>query len=402
MNTRLFVLVPAAILAAAAVAQPQLTPLASAPHTNSYATAISTDGSFVAGFFDPGPDAFIWSATSGMTTIPGAAGAWTTVPYAVSPTGAVAGESRFVSIHHAFRWTADTGLQNLPSLVPGASAYAWAMSDDGQVVVGSAETGTGLHAFRWTSASGMVDLNIPESTALAISADAGAIAGSYKPTPSTVGSSLFRWTQAAGLEDLGTLGANDTDPFFINPDASIIVGTTYDTETFNAFRWTQANGMQVLDLPDPAVSASAVDASDDASLIVGYWIDYDYEAHAAIWTADGAFDLLAYLQSLNTLAINGWTFRNATGVSGDGSTIVGTGTHNGVDAGFIITGLPHGASCPPCAADYDQDGGVTGGDIGAFIADWEAGTSCADVDLDGGITGADLAAFFSVFEAGGC
>ncbi len=69
---------------------------------------------------------------------------------------------------------------------------------------------------------------------------------------------------------------------------------------------------------------------------------------------------------------------------------------------IVVTVTDGASSCPACAADYDQDGGVTGGDIGALIADWEARTTCADVDLDGGITGADLAAFFNVFEAGGC
>ena len=44
MNTSLFVLVPVAILSAAAAAQPQFTPLGRAGHTNSYATAISADG----------------------------------------------------------------------------------------------------------------------------------------------------------------------------------------------------------------------------------------------------------------------------------------------------------------------------------------------------------------------
>lgn len=71
------------------------------------------------------------------------------------------------------------------------------------------------------------------------------------------------------------------------------------------------------------------------------------------------------------------------------------GYHTKLQLGF-------GTGCPSCAADYDQDGGVTGGDIGAFIADFESGAACADVDQDGGVTGGDLAAFFIAFEAGGC
>ncbi len=60
------------------------------------------------------------------------------------------------------------------------------------------------------------------------------------------------------------------------------------------------------------------------------------------------------------------------------------------------------SSCAPCAADYDQDGGVTGADLAAFFVDYEAGAACADVDDDGGVTGGDIGYFFTVFEAGGC
>lgn len=65
----------------------------------------------------------------------------------------------------------------------------------------------------------------------------------------------------------------------------------------------------------------------------------------------------------------------------------------------VCTGEP---VCPGCAADYDQDGGVTGADIGAFFVDFESGAACADVDLDGGVTGGDIGAFFVVYEGGGC
>lgn len=58
--------------------------------------------------------------------------------------------------------------------------------------------------------------------------------------------------------------------------------------------------------------------------------------------------------------------------------------------------------CPECAADYDSNGGVDGGDLGAFFIDYEAGAGCADVDGNGGVDGGDLAAFFSLYEAGGC
>lgn len=79
-----------------------------------------------------------------------------------------------------------------------------------------------------------------------------------------------------------------------------------------------------------------------------------------------------------------------------------TGSTYAVTGGFWV-GVGAGASnCAPCAADYDLNGGVDGGDLAAFFADFEAGESCADVDLNGGVDGGDLAYFFAVFEAGGC
>jgi hypothetical protein len=58
--------------------------------------------------------------------------------------------------------------------------------------------------------------------------------------------------------------------------------------------------------------------------------------------------------------------------------------------------------CPVCAADYDGNGGVDGGDLAAFFADFESGEGCADVDGNGGVDGGDLGFFFTVFEQGGC
>ena len=58
--------------------------------------------------------------------------------------------------------------------------------------------------------------------------------------------------------------------------------------------------------------------------------------------------------------------------------------------------------CPPCEADYDNNGGVDGGDIEAFFPSWEANEPCADVNFDGGIDGSDIEAFFEYWTAGGC
>lgn len=58
--------------------------------------------------------------------------------------------------------------------------------------------------------------------------------------------------------------------------------------------------------------------------------------------------------------------------------------------------------CPPCAADFNLDGGIDGSDVGAFFDAWENGQGCGDVNQDGGIDGADVEWFYAVWEAGGC
>ncbi|MFZ4430369.1 MAG: DUF7453 family protein [Phycisphaerales bacterium] len=60
------------------------------------------------------------------------------------------------------------------------------------------------------------------------------------------------------------------------------------------------------------------------------------------------------------------------------------------------------SACPPCAGDFNQDGGIDGGDIESFFAAWEASDPCGDVNQDGGVTGDDVGSFFSTWEAGGC
>lgn len=57
---------------------------------------------------------------------------------------------------------------------------------------------------------------------------------------------------------------------------------------------------------------------------------------------------------------------------------------------------------PPCPADFNQDGGVDGGDIESFFLAWEDSLPEADVNQDGGVDGGDVQTFFVAWEAGGC
>lgn len=84
------------------------------------------------------------------------------------------------------------------------------------------------------------------------------------------------------------------------------------------------------------------------------------------------------------------------------ATVCGEGASRPI--ALVVDGPSCGGAgeCPGCAADFDQDGGVTPADVAAFFTAFESGAACGDVDLDGGITPGDVAAFFTTFEAGGC
>ncbi|MCX5688470.1 MAG: hypothetical protein NTV94_01535 [Planctomycetota bacterium] len=57
---------------------------------------------------------------------------------------------------------------------------------------------------------------------------------------------------------------------------------------------------------------------------------------------------------------------------------------------------------PVCPADFNQDGGIDGGDIESFFLAWEVGDAAADVNIDGGVDGADIESFFVAWQNGGC
>lgn len=80
--------------------------------------------------------------------------------------------------------------------------------------------------------------------------------------------------------------------------------------------------------------------------------------------------------------------------------VTGPGGFDRVPGGSYRIDFEYGMPSGPCLADIDQNGGIDGGDLGAFFILFEAGDPAADLDLNGGVDGGDLAVFFEHFEAG--
>jgi probable HAF family extracellular repeat protein len=258
--------------------QPQV--LGTLGGAESEARDVSHDGGVVVGWADAavGSFAFRWTAATGMQGL-GTLGGPSSKANGVSRSGGViVGEALdALGVARAFRWSLGGGMQALGSL--GGASSARAVSDDGRVVVGMAIDAAGnRRAFRWTLAGGMQDLAaLPGSPATeyeasAVSADGAVVVGSSLGFPPRA----FRWTSALGMEDLGALqpGCGAT-AFDVSADGQTVVGMADELPPINlvkAFRWSPVDGMRDVGIPPGCcfiTVARATGVSSDGTVIVG-------------------------------------------------------------------------------------------------------------------------------------
>ena len=328
--------------------------------SHNYAWDVSSDGSVVVGqglgetFFEPAR----WEAgTNPVSLNPGAFG----TSEAVSGDGSVvAGWGENVpGVPHAFRWTTGAGLVDLGTLPSGSTSYAKDVSADGTVVVGYSDSSPpagipppppgvpSTEAFRWTPTSGMVGLGtlpgapILDSYAYAVSADGSVIVGTANNGVS--GYELFRWTTPGPIQGLGVLHAT---PTAVSGDGSVIAGYTQNSGLVEAFCWSQAAGLEVLPrLPGATAPPNerANDISSDGSIIVGHVQSPAYtDIEAVIWRKTGGTWEVRTLKDVlvtdfGVTAATSWHLSTAEGISSDGRTIVGWGVNpNGNGAAWKI------------------------------------------------------------------
>ena len=140
-----------------------------------FPTAVSNDGSVVAGNTVGSYEPYRWTLATGLVNL--GRGALPVVATTAGAPGRSADGTRVASSIHtddstavtAGLWTLGQGWQQLaPPLPPGGGvvdesmASVWGMSGDGNTVLGlfwrPGGVGGSAHAFRWTQAEGMVDL----------------------------------------------------------------------------------------------------------------------------------------------------------------------------------------------------------------------------------------------------
>lgn len=229
----------------------------------------------------------------------------------------------------AFRWTATGGYQRLGDLGSGTSS-ADAASFDGSVVVGqSPPSGAIFGSFRWTVAQGM--MAVPVGYPNAVTDDGTMVAGGNA------------WWKTSG--QIGNFGGGScTTPqaplnmVDLSADGSVAAGSgkggldMFGQQATNAYRSTPAGNCQDI---DPVVNrnSDASGISADGSTIVGEAQDSQGHYRAFRWTASTGMVDLGTLGGGNLLS-------NATATSHDGSVVVGyslTTTSSASDHAFVWT-----------------------------------------------------------------
>lgn len=303
----------------------------------SEANAVSADGTVVVGASRSagGTEAFAWRGSSGPTGLGDlAGGSFFSRALGVSANGrVVVGESASANGNEAFVWSRVPGMTGIGDLDGGDFAStASGASRGGSVVVGTGLPDEGVeHAFRWTPAEGLVRLTEDESVFLSdasgVSADGSGVVGQAL-IDSTF--EAYRWTAAEGIRGIGELpgGSVYSAALAVSMDGSVVVGESSSDLGNEAFLWTSRTGMTGLgDLPGGAFISRALAVSADGAVVVGSGFT-DEGPEAFVWDASNGIRSLKDVIGAETGAdLSGWTLSDATGVSADGTVIVGNGTN---------------------------------------------------------------------------
>jgi probable HAF family extracellular repeat protein len=253
--------------------------------------------------------------------------------------------------YQAFRYSGGsmTGLGFLSGL-SGAQSVANGVSGNGSVVVGWSQSSNGAvtpgdryEAFRWTggtmSGLGYLPGGV-RSIATGTNSDGSVVVGFG--FNSSGPAQAFRWTAATGMVGLGFLpGGSLSQATATNADGSVVVGNTDQGE---AFSWTAKKGMVGLSGLNQANAVSA-----NGSIIVGQSSSQD----AMVWTRQTGAESIQQLLLDDGINLAGWLLEDATGISADGTVIVGDGIDPQGNNEAWIADIPHIRHIPGLANSLD-------------------------------------------------
>jgi len=176
------------------------------------AAGVSGDGTIVVGTcLQNANTAFRWSAATGPVALSrfGSGSGQQSAATAISADGSVIAGVGHPVLTGAVTWAGDGSATVLGKLPGDAEATATAVSRDGSVVVGVSTSNAGIpRGFRWTLASGVIELGGPASgtVAASVSGDGNTIVGWSPEAPGDV---ALIWDAGHGWRTLATVLASD-------------------------------------------------------------------------------------------------------------------------------------------------------------------------------------------------
>jgi len=308
----------------------------------SEANAITRDGNKAVGYSTTSltaNQACFWT-TAGISNLPGMQNWYANAAYAISADGnVIVGDRSFGGTEEAFYWTPAGQIQLVPFSIAQKSSTAKGITGNGQIIVGTAVSTNTLQAkaFRWDrSQSTAVFLppyppsTVPNGAALAVSDDGSRVVGAVQTGLSTYAAA--RWDNGGNPVLLSQVGdaVIAVTANAISPDGSIIVGSGYVSATGKSvgFKWTAAGGVVALTNPTTGVyaidAATAKSISGDGRVIVGYGVNVAGDDEAIFWV-NGLPYRVSDVALFGGVLPPSWETHRAYGVDYFGNKICGYG-----------------------------------------------------------------------------
>jgi len=332
-------LLAAAISVPVAAAAPryaitELAPLAG--QGASYAYGVNNQGQ-VAGASAYGPgygtDAIRWNSSG--TPQPVATGT-NSGNYAINDAGATAGYD-YVWDDGAYKGLIASADGDKHYVAAGLATFFTALNNNGDAVGYTGNSILDFQAVLYSGGSAQVlgVLGGDTSQAWGIN-DSGQVVGysTYQDGSADLHAFLY---QSGTMSDLGTLGGSNSYAYGIN-NQGVIVGEAFTAGDAASHAYVFQNGAMV-DLGTLAADGSGVSswatAINASGLIVGAsQTSADSNYYATLWQDGRSYDLNGLIDPAL-----GWSLDSAWGISGNGY-IVGMGTLNGEQRGFLLSLLP--------------------------------------------------------------
>ena len=327
-------------------------------------TDLSADGSVVVGNLPNSFETFRWTQAGGVVplgrptvpTLGTGAGSPDVSWDGTKVSATILSDSGTQAL--AGQWTLGGGWQQLgplpPNSVPAGAdvASAWGQSGDGSTVVGLYWVANSRgHAYRWTSADGMVDLGAPtnrSSRASAVNYDGKVVVGWEQHPNGFPNRTPAVWVD--GVKTILGVGTVDCELQSVNPDGSVVGGNWREPGDpvrgaaiwrFDGTNWNlQKLGVLPGTAPDQ-VGAVVFDLSADGSFAVGMnRFDTSSVDNVTGFYWSQATGMISANQLMTNLGITlpaGFSIREFTSISADGSTIAGIGFEGSNSNSFIVT-----------------------------------------------------------------